>query len=177
MLLRVTSYHNTVRKVFTIFVYVLCCFYIVKMFKCLYCKWLAEVLSCPHFFLECMIFIFLGFTLILIWSLQKCKVGGSLQVIRHWPMTCIYHPKSSRCVFLIITRVLINPQPDPTEKTIERSPFFVLTWGSLLPQRPGWTDNLLNFFSVACRSLSLVAVACFFLAGLRTYQHSGKVLN
>jgi len=26
------------------------------------------------------------------------------------------------------------------------------TWRSLLPQRPGWTDNLLNCFWVACRS-------------------------
>jgi len=32
---------------------------------------------------------------------------------------------------------------------------------SLLPRRPGWTDNLLNFFLVPCKSQSLVAVACF----------------
>ena len=32
---------------------------------------------------------------------------------------------------------------------------------SLLPWRPGWKDNLLNFFSGACKSQSLVAVACF----------------
>jgi hypothetical protein len=50
MLLHVMSYHSTVRKVFAVFVYVLCCFYIVKMFRHPYCKWLAEVLSCPHFF-------------------------------------------------------------------------------------------------------------------------------
>ena len=34
---------------------------------------------------------------------------------------------------------------------------------SLLPRRPGWTDNVLNFFWIACKSL--VAVA-FFLPGL-----------
>jgi hypothetical protein len=32
---------------------------------------------------------------------------------------------------------------------------------SLLPWRPGWTDNLLNCFWVTCKSYSLVAVACF----------------
>ena len=32
---------------------------------------------------------------------------------------------------------------------------------SLLPRRPGSTDNLLNCFWVACKSQSLVAVACF----------------
>ena len=37
---------------------------------------------------------------------------------------------------------------------------FSPTRRSLLPRRPGWTDNL-NFFWVACKSQSLVAVACF----------------
>jgi len=50
MLLCVTSYHNTVRKVFAIFICVLCCLYVVKIFKRPYCKWLAEVLSCLQFF-------------------------------------------------------------------------------------------------------------------------------
>ena len=32
----------------------------------------------------------------------------------------------------------------------------------MLPRRPGWTDNLLNFFFlVTCKSYSLIAVACF----------------
>jgi len=35
---------------------------------------------------------------------------------------------------------------------------------SLLPQRPGWMDKLLNFFWVACKSWSLIAVA-YFLPG------------
>ena len=37
-----------------------------------------------------------------------------------------------------------NSLPDPTEKIIERSPIFPPTRRSLLPRRPGWTDNLLN---------------------------------
>ena len=32
---------------------------------------------------------------------------------------------------------------------------------SLLPRRPSWTDNLLNVWWVACKSQSLVVVACF----------------
>ena len=35
------------------------------------------------------------------------------------------------------------------------------TQSSLLPRRSGWTDNHLNFFWVACKSLSLVPVSCF----------------
>ena len=31
---------------------------------------------------------------------------------------------------------------------------FCLTWRSLLPCRPGWMDNILNFFWVACKSYS-----------------------
>ena len=35
------------------------------------------------------------------------------------------------------------------------------TWRSLLPRRTGWTDNFLNCLWVACKSQSLVTVACF----------------
>jgi len=43
--------------------------------------------------------------------------------------------------------VLVRLPPVPwTEKTIERSPFFRPTRRSLLPRRPGRTDNLLIFF-------------------------------
>jgi len=38
---------------------------------------------------------------------------------------------------------------------------FCPTQRSLLPQRPGWTDNLPNFFWVACKSQRLVAIAGF----------------
>jgi len=38
---------------------------------------------------------------------------------------------------------------------------FYPTRRSLLPRRPGWTDNILNCFWVACESQGLVAVACF----------------
>ena len=43
--------------------------------------------------------------------------------------------------------MLISPKPDPTEETIETSPFFVRRGGHLLPRRPGWTENLLDFLS------------------------------
>jgi len=29
---------------------------------------------------------------------------------------------------------------------------FLPTWRSLLPRRPGWTDSVLQFFWVACKS-------------------------
>jgi len=32
---------------------------------------------------------------------------------------------------------------------------------SLLPRRPGWTDNFPNILWVSCKSQSLVDVACF----------------
>ena len=35
------------------------------------------------------------------------------------------------------------------------------TWRSLLTRRPGWTENIIIFFWVACKSYNLVAVACF----------------
>jgi len=40
---------------------------------------------------------------------------------------------------------------------------FYPTRRSMLPRRPGWKDRLLNYFWVACKSQSLVAVACFLL--------------
>ena len=40
-----------------------------------------------------------------------------------------------------------------------------------------WLDGQYShFFLVACKIQSLVAVACFFLDGLRTYQHQGTYL-
>ena len=47
-------------------------------------------------------------------------------------------------------RVGLPPVPW-IEKKIERSPFFT-TWWSMLTRRPGWTDNILNFFWVAFKS-------------------------
>jgi hypothetical protein len=35
------------------------------------------------------------------------------------------------------------------EKTIASSPLFFRCGGHLLPRRPSWTDNILNFFLVA----------------------------
>ena len=59
----------------------------------------------------------------------------------------------------------------PDWKNNWKAAIFRPTRRSLLPRRPGWKDNLLNFLWVACKSHSSVAVACFFLVGLRTYQH------
>ena len=62
------------------------------------------------------------------------------------------------------------------------------TQRSLLLWRPGWTDNLLNFFWVACKSQSVVTVACFlpgrakdlsapWLHGWNHYGHRGLQAN
>jgi len=66
------------------------------------------------------------------------------------------------------------------EKQMEILSIFRRTRRSLLPRRPGWTDNILNYFWVACKSFrkglrivrggnvekipTLVAVACFLLS-------------
>ena len=50
----------------------------------------------------------------------------------------------------------------PNWKNNWKVAIFPPTRRSLLPRKPGWTNNILNCFWVACRSQSLVAVACFF---------------
>jgi len=70
-----------------------------------------------------------------------------------WPATCnpeetVLHglPVSwSPILFSGSGPVGLPPVPW-TEKTIERSQFFVRSRRSLLPRRPDWTDKLLNFF-------------------------------
>jgi len=49
----------------------------------------------------------------------------------------------------------------PDKKKNWKVAIFHPTQRSLLPWRPGWKDNLLNFFWVACKSQRLVAVTCF----------------
>jgi len=50
------------------------------------------------------------------------------------------------------TGVLIIPYPDPTEKTVEKSPFFVRHGGHCCRgDLVGWT-NFWIFFWVACKS-------------------------
>jgi len=49
----------------------------------------------------------------------------------------------------------------PDWKSNWKVAIFRPTRRSLLPRRPGWTDNLLNLFWMACKSSSLFAVACF----------------
>ena len=62
-----------------------------------------------------------------------------------------------------LTVVLISPQPDPTEKTIERSPFFVRRGGHCCHRDLiGRTNFEFFFFEWLAKIQSLVAVACFF---------------
>jgi hypothetical protein len=49
----------------------------------------------------------------------------------------------------------------PDWKNSWKVAIFYPTRRSLLLRRPGWTDNLLNFFWMACKSQSLVTVAFF----------------
>jgi len=59
-----------------------------------------------------------------------------------------------------IRGVLISPYPDPTEKKIERSPFFVRLGGHCCRGDLVGRTTLWIVFWVACKSKSLVAVAC-----------------
>jgi len=80
----------------------------------------------------------------------------------HWSST--KGPNYQRGVLLISAWCLDHPHysPDlwPHQTTIcsldrknsWKLAIFRPTWRSLLPRRPGWTDNLLNFFWVACKS-------------------------
>ena len=58
----------------------------------------------------------------------------------------------------------------PDRKNNWKVAIFLPTRRSLLPRRPGWTDSLLNCFWVACKSLSLVAVACFLPGRARDFS-------
>jgi hypothetical protein len=48
---------------------------------------------------------------------------------------------------------------------------------SLLPRRPGWTDNLLNFFEWLAKVRVWSLLLFSFLVGLRTYQHPCKFIE
>ena len=72
------------------------------------------------------------------------RLTGNLQPIRNWPTWASN---------VLITHPILRIWPRRTttcywtkKKTIERLPFFLPTRRSLLPRRPGWTDNLLNSF-------------------------------
>ena len=71
------------------------------------------------------------------------RLTGHLQPRRNWPtwasIVLITHP------ILWIWFVGLPPVPW-TEKTVGKVAIFHPTQRSLLLQRPGWTDNLLNFF-------------------------------
>ena len=82
------------------------------------------------------------------------RLTGHLQPRRNWPTwvsNVIDHPPYSPN--LVPSDYHLFPG---LKKTIERSPFFRPIRRSMLPRRPGWTGNILNFFffGVACRSYS-----------------------
>jgi len=69
---------------------------------------------------------------------------GHLQPSRNWPTWA-----SS----VLITHPVLRIWPCSLDwKNNWKVAIFRPTWRSLLPRRPGWTDNLLNFFWVACKS-------------------------
>ena len=97
---------------------------------------------------------------------------------------CLHHPPCSRDLAPSDYHLFSE-----LKKNIWKVAVFRPTRRSFLPRRPGWTDNILNFFWVACKSwsnglksvLSFVGSTLnksrvwslylvFFLVGLRTYQ-------
>jgi len=70
----------------------------------------------------------------------------------------------SRLVYIIPGDLLVEPTlfsgsgpvglpPVPwTEENNWKVAIFLPTRRSLLPERPGWTDNILNFYWVSCKS-------------------------
>ena len=85
------------------------------------------------------------------------------------------------CVLLVYVtyRVAIKSLARPDWKHNWKVAIFRPTRRSLLPPRPGWTDNFPTFFfflwlaEVRVWSLQLVS----FLVGLRTYQHPGDCIT
>jgi len=79
----------------------------------------------------------------------KPRLTGHLQPRRNWPTWA-----SS----VLITHPILRIWPRRTTtcsldwKNNWKVAIFRPTGRSLLPRRPGWTDNLLNFFGVACKS-------------------------
>jgi len=77
------------------------------------------------------------------------RLAGHLQPRRNWPTWA-----SS----VLITHPILRTWPCRSTtcsldwKNNLKVAIFCLTWRSLLPQRPGWTDNLLNFCWVAFKS-------------------------
>ena len=62
----------------------------------------------------------------------------------------------------------------PNWKNNWKVAIFRLTRRSLLPRRPGWTDDLLNFFLSGLQKLRVWSLQFVsFLVRLRTYQHPG----
>jgi len=79
------------------------------------------------------------------------QLTGHLQPKRNWPTWASN---------VLITHPILRIWPHRTItcsldwKNNWKVAIFHPTWRSLLPQRPGWMDNLLNFLGVACKSYS-----------------------
>ena len=97
-------------------------------------------------------------------------------------LDCKIETKGLCCIKLGVSRHVPRNMYRGADKSLTRPDWknnwkvatFPPTRRWLLPRRPGWTDNTLNFlFWVVCKvrvwSLQLVC----FLVGLRTYQHPG----
>jgi hypothetical protein len=85
-------------------------------------------------------------------------------VLNHSGNTITISCDSVWCICWIATyRGVDKSLARPDWKNNWKVAIFRPKWRSLLPRRPGWTDNFLNFFWVACKSYSLVAVGCFLL--------------
>jgi len=83
------------------------------------------------------------------------RLTGHLQPRTNWPTWALAtQNKLAYLGFQYLDHPPYTPDLVPSDyhlfprlkKTIERSPFCRPTWRSSLPRRPGWTDNLLNFF-------------------------------
>jgi len=83
------------------------------------------------------------------------------------------HPFENR-VDIISYRGADKSLAQPDWKNYWKVAIILPTRRSLLPRRPGWTDNLLIFFLSGLQKLEFGRYGFFsFLVGLRTYQHPG----
>ena len=90
------------------------------------------------------------------------RLTWHLKPIRNWPTCASY-------VFITHPNLQIWPHRTTTCSLDWKNNWKVATfhpmWRSLLPQRPGWTDNLLNFFLSGLQKLEQWAKKCFELRG------------
>ena len=70
-----------------------------------------------------------------------------------WTVTCLHLPIEMVCIFMNNYRGADKSLVRPDWKNNWKVAIFRLTRRSLLPQRPGWTDNLLIFFLSGLQNL------------------------